>query len=102
MAHSYSPNLLTLAIGPMITEPIEDAACSPQSMSPPVAKTPSDPAECYRAAELAPLLGIPRLRLYELVRQRHIPHKRLGRTILFPKQRIHAWLTEAPSTHPTH
>jgi len=86
----------------MTTHPIDDAAYRTPPISTPIPRSPNDPAECYRATELAPLLGIPRLRLYELVRQHRIPHKRLGRTILFPKQSIHAWLAEAPSTHPTH
>jgi len=36
--------------------------------------------------------GIPRQRLYELVRADAIPHVRLGRSVRFEAVRLHLWL----------
>ena len=44
------------------------------------------------AEEAAQLLHIPRSTLYELVRSRHLPHVRMGRTLRFARQDLAAWI----------
>ena len=42
--------------------------------------------------EVSRQTGIPRQRLYELVRADAIPHVRLGRSVRFEAVRLHLWL----------
>jgi len=44
--------------------------------------------------EAARLLRISRNLTYELVRQKALPHVRLGRRILVPRQRLESWVEE--------
>jgi excisionase family DNA binding protein len=44
------------------------------------------------ADEAAQLLHIPRSTLYELVRSRHLPHVRVGRTLRFTRQDLADWV----------
>ncbi|MGN6275543.1 MAG: helix-turn-helix domain-containing protein [Solirubrobacterales bacterium] len=44
------------------------------------------------ADEAAQLLHVPRSTLYELVRSRHLPHIRIGRTLRFTRQGLAAWV----------
>jgi excisionase family DNA binding protein len=48
--------------------------------------------ELMRADETASITGFSTFRVYELARLNLIPHKRLGRTVLFPRTAILAWL----------
>ena len=43
--------------------------------------------------EVAQLLGIGRNLAYELVREKRLPHIRLGRRILIPRQTLSRWLS---------
>lgn len=44
------------------------------------------------AHEAAQLLHVPRSTLYELVRSRHLPHIRIGRTLRFTRQGLAGWV----------
>jgi len=44
------------------------------------------------AAEAAQLLHVPRSTLYELVRSRHLPHVRVGRTLRFTRPDLADWV----------
>ena len=44
--------------------------------------------------EAARLLRISRNLTYELIRQKALPHVRLGRRILVPRQRLENWVEE--------
>ena len=60
---------------------------------------PTD-AQVYSADELASLLDVDRKTVYVGVRLGQIPHRSLGRRILFPKVAIDAWLAEAANFAP--
>lgn len=44
------------------------------------------------ADEAAQLLHVPRSTLYELVRSRHLPHVRIGRTLRFTRRDLAFWI----------
>jgi excisionase family DNA binding protein len=44
------------------------------------------------ADEAAQLLHVPRSTLYELVRSRHLPHVRVGRSLRFTRQDLAGWV----------
>jgi excisionase family DNA binding protein len=44
------------------------------------------------AIQVSSQTGIPRQRLYELVRADAIPHVRIGRSIRFESVRLHLWI----------
>lgn len=44
------------------------------------------------ADEAAKLLHVPRSTLYELVRSRHLPHVRVGRTLRFTRSDLARWV----------
>lgn len=44
------------------------------------------------ADEAARLLHVPRSTLYELVRSRHLPHVRVGRTLRFTRHDLAGWV----------
>ena len=46
------------------------------------------------ATEVADLLGVSRGFVYELVRRNKIPHKRLMKRVVFPKEIIEKWILE--------
>ena len=46
------------------------------------------------AAEAAHLLNVPRSTLYELVRSRHLPHVRVGRSLRFTRQALALWVAQ--------
>lgn len=46
----------------------------------------------YTVPEVAVLLGVSRSTAYELVHQGVVPAERLGRRLVVPKSRFHAWL----------
>jgi excisionase family DNA binding protein len=46
------------------------------------------------ADEAAQLLHVPRTTLYELVRSRHLPHIRVGRSLRFTREHLVLWLNE--------
>ena len=49
---------------------------------------------CYSVPQAAKLLGIGRTKAYALVKANQIPHVRIGRRILVPKQGLQLWLHE--------
>jgi excisionase family DNA binding protein len=44
------------------------------------------------ADEAAQLLHVPRSTLYELVRSRHLPHVRVGRSLRFAREDLARWV----------
>lgn len=44
------------------------------------------------AEEAAQLLHVPRSTLYELVRSRHLPHVRVGRSLRFTRSQLAMWV----------
>jgi excisionase family DNA binding protein len=46
----------------------------------------------YTVSEVAALLGVSTDKVYELVRGRVLPHKRLGRRIIVPRVGFERWL----------
>jgi excisionase family DNA binding protein len=61
------------------------AALSP-SLPPPAAP------ECMCADQLAAFLGVNRKTVYEYAARNVIPHRRLGRRIVFSRAQVVAWL----------
>lgn len=50
-------------------------------------------AVVYSADEVAELLGLDRKSVYAAAKHNQIPHRRVGRRILFPRAAIEAWLS---------
>ncbi len=48
--------------------------------------------ECFRADQLARFLGVNRKTVYEYAARNVIPHRRLGRRIVFSRAQVVAWL----------
>lgn len=48
--------------------------------------------ECMRADQLARFLGVNRKTVYEYATRGLIPHRRLGRRIVFSRSQVVAWL----------
>ena len=48
--------------------------------------------ECFRADQLARFLGVNRKTVYEYAARNVIPHRRLGRRIVFSRAHVVAWL----------
>lgn len=46
----------------------------------------------YTVAEIAAMLGLNRKTVYEAAERREIPHRRVGRRLLFPRVAVDAWL----------
>lgn len=46
------------------------------------------------ADQAARLLHVPRSTLYELVRSRHLPHVRVGRSLRFTRDHLARWVDE--------
>lgn len=65
-----------------------------QTIPDPISSADSAEAECYRAPEVAKMLDVSRARLYEMARRGQVPHKRVGRTLLFPRSVLRAWLND--------
>jgi excisionase family DNA binding protein len=49
-------------------------------------------SECMRADQLARFLGVNRKTVYEYAARNVIPHRRLGRRIVFSRAQVVAWL----------
>ncbi len=49
----------------------------------------------YKVEEVAQLLGLSVDKVYELVRASRIPHKRLGRRIIVPREPFETWLNSS-------
>ncbi len=60
-------------------------------MLPPLPDDPTE-RECMCAEQLARFLGVNRKTVYEYAARNVIPHRRLGRRIVFSKQQVVAWL----------
>jgi excisionase family DNA binding protein len=50
--------------------------------------------EVYSADELAELLGVNRKTIYEAAQRGDIPHRRLGRRLIFERGSVLAWLRQ--------
>jgi excisionase family DNA binding protein len=48
--------------------------------------------ECLTADELARFLGVNRKTVYEYATRNVIPHRRLGRRVIFSRTQVMAWL----------
>lgn len=48
----------------------------------------------YNTNEIAEILGISEWKIYDLVRTNGIPHKKIGRKLLFSKLLIEKWLSD--------
>lgn len=48
----------------------------------------------WTAAEVAQVIGISKNAVYDAVERNRIPHVRLGRRVLFPKQPVLDWLNK--------
>ncbi len=60
-----------------------------------------DEPECMRADQLAKFLGVNRKTVYEYATRNQIPHRRLGRRIVFSRSQVIAWLGQsAAATKP--
>ncbi|PRQ02024.1 Helix-turn-helix domain protein [Enhygromyxa salina] len=51
--------------------------------------------EIYSADQLAELLGVNRKTIYEAAKSGDIPHRRLGRRLIFEKGSVLAWLRQS-------
>jgi excisionase family DNA binding protein len=55
---------------------------------------PSIEPECMRAEQLAKFLGVNRKTVYAYAMRGLIPHRRLGRRIVFSRSQVVSWLGE--------
>ena len=53
-----------------------------------------DPIEVLTADQLAALLGVNRKTIYEAVARNEIPHRRLGRRLIFERGAVLRWLRQ--------
>lgn len=53
-----------------------------------------DDIETYTADELAERLGVNRKTIYEAAQRGDIPHRRLGRRLIFERGAVLAWLRQ--------
>jgi excisionase family DNA binding protein len=68
----------------------------PSPLLPPLpAEQTSDPADVMTADEVAEYLGVDRNTVYEYAARGAIPHKRLGKRMLFRRGSIVAWFDKA-------
>ena len=56
-------------------------------------------SECMCADQLAAFLGVNRKTIYEYAARNVIPHRRLGRRIVFSRQQVVAWLGSCRSSN---
>ncbi len=56
--------------------------------------TTRDAPEILTASEVAEMLRVDRKTVYEAAQRRHIPHRRLGRRLLFERGAVLAWLRQ--------
>jgi excisionase family DNA binding protein len=54
----------------------------------------------YTADEVAVFLGISRRFVYELCQRNELPHRRVGKKLIFSRQQLTQWLNEANSSTP--
>lgn len=60
-------------------------------------QSPADEKAVLRVAEAAALLGVSPWLLVQEIKGGHIPHKRIGRRLVFSRQRLLEWLeTDEP------
>ena len=57
-------------------------------------------AHAYTARELATMLGVDRKTVYIAAKLGQLPHRRLGRRIVFPKAAVDDWLANPPVAGP--
>ena len=59
---------------------------------------PSEPIEILTADEIAKMLRVDRKTVYEAVQRGELPHRRLGRRLLFERGAVLGWLRQADVT----
>jgi excisionase family DNA binding protein len=59
---------------------------------------PSEPIEVLTADEIAKMLRVDRKTVYEAAQRGELPHRRLGRRLLFERGAVLAWLRRADAT----
>ena len=69
-----------------------------RAKSPPGAAEPAP----YTVRELSKRLGVGKVGLYEAIARGEVPHIRIGRRIVLPREAIDRWLacTDAGASHP--
>ncbi|MBZ0237618.1 MAG: helix-turn-helix domain-containing protein [Deltaproteobacteria bacterium] len=60
-------------------------------------KPTTEPAEVLNAEEVAVFLRVDRKTVYDYANRNQIPHRRLGRRLLFSRSALVAWLADAGS-----
>ena len=71
-----------------------DGAASPSAVAPSTSPETSAP-EIMRADQLAAFLGLNRNTVYEYAARGVIPHRRIGRRIVFARVHVMAWLDDS-------
>jgi excisionase family DNA binding protein len=61
-----------------------------------------DDLQTYSADELAERLGVNRKTIYEAATRGEIPHRRLGRRLIFERGAVLLWLRQAASSEENH
>jgi len=59
---------------------------------------PSEPIEILTADEIAKMLRVDRKTVYEAAQRGELPHRRLGRRLLFERGAVLGWLRQADVT----
>ena len=60
-------------------------------------KPTTEPTEVLNAEEVAVFLRVDRKTVYDYANRNQIPHRRLGRRLLFSRSALVAWLADAGS-----
>ena len=68
---------------------------SPRELSSPHPEPPLPATEVLTADEAAALLGVSRWTLYSAANRHEVPHRRLGRRMLFSRRALLLWLEGA-------
>lgn len=63
----------------------------------PTAPPATEPTEVLNAEEVAVFLRVDRKTVYDYANRGQIPHRRLGRRLLFSRSALVAWLADAGS-----
>jgi excisionase family DNA binding protein len=67
-----------------------------------MACTDDNPIQILTADAVAELLGVNRKTIYEAAQRGDIPHRRLGRRLIFERGAVLLWLRQAASSEENH
>jgi excisionase family DNA binding protein len=67
-----------------------------------MAGTDDNPIQILTADAVAELLGVNRKTIYEAATRGEIPHRRLGRRLIFERGAVLLWLRQAASSEENH